>query len=144
MFDLQTYGIGGENLRGLTEKLRAVAHTLQMGIQSRWRRNSYDGRSTVRLPTGVLQVVVELITSAKGLFSLLNRSVKRELSNCYIYSTPNSILSCSYFLLGKCSLVSLTEIVSALVHVAPGFIQKGGENLQVQPLYGNVLWFLLF
>ncbi|KAI3367194.1 hypothetical protein L3Q82_008249 [Scortum barcoo] len=29
-----TYGLGGENLRSLTEKLRAVAHTLQMGIQS--------------------------------------------------------------------------------------------------------------
>ncbi|XP_074547514.1 connector enhancer of kinase suppressor of ras 1 [Halichoeres trimaculatus] len=75
-----TYGIGGENLRGLTEKLRAVAHTLQMGIQSRWRRNSYDGRSTVRLPAGVLQVVVELITSAKGLFSLLNRYQFSQLS----------------------------------------------------------------
>ncbi|XP_073338830.1 connector enhancer of kinase suppressor of ras 1 [Pagrus major] len=68
-----TYGIGGENLRGLTEKLRAVSHTLQMGIQGRWRLNSYDGGSTTKLPAGVLQVVVELITSAKGLFSLLNR-----------------------------------------------------------------------
>ncbi|XP_035024603.2 connector enhancer of kinase suppressor of ras 1 [Hippoglossus stenolepis] len=68
-----TYGIGGENLRGLTEKLRAVAHTLQMGIQSRWRHNSYDGRSATKLSAGVLQVVVELITSAKGLFFLLNR-----------------------------------------------------------------------
>ncbi|XP_042356683.1 connector enhancer of kinase suppressor of ras 1 [Plectropomus leopardus] len=68
-----TYGIGGENLRGLTEKMRAVAHTLQMGIQGRWRLNSYDGRSATKLPVGILQVVVELITSAKGLFSLLNR-----------------------------------------------------------------------
>ncbi|XP_028252025.1 connector enhancer of kinase suppressor of ras 1 [Parambassis ranga] len=68
-----TYGIGGENLRGLTEKLRAVAHTLQMGIQSRWRNKSYDGRSAAKLPTEVLQAVVELITSAKGLFSMLNR-----------------------------------------------------------------------
>lgn len=84
---LQTYGMGGENLRGLTEKLRAVAHTLQMGIQSRWRLNSYDGQSTNKLPVGVLQVVVELIASAKGLFSLLNRFVKRELYNCYVYST---------------------------------------------------------
>lgn len=92
---LQTYGIGGESLRGLTEKLRAVSHTLQMGIQGRWRLNSYDGRSTTKLPSGVLQVVVELITSAKGLFSLLNRLVKRELSNCYICSTQSAILSCS-------------------------------------------------
>ncbi|XP_070777003.1 connector enhancer of kinase suppressor of ras 1 [Enoplosus armatus] len=68
-----TYCIGGENLRGLTEKLRAVAHTLQMGIQGRWHRNSYDGCSTTKLPVVVLQNVVELITSAKGLFSLLNR-----------------------------------------------------------------------
>ncbi|XP_041669278.1 connector enhancer of kinase suppressor of ras 1 isoform X2 [Cheilinus undulatus] len=86
-----TYGIGGENLRGLTEKLRAVAHTLQMGIQSRWRRNSYDGASTVKLPAGILQVVVELITSAKGLFSLLNRHQFSQLSglttskNIFIY-----------------------------------------------------------
>lgn len=84
---LQTYCIGGDNLRSLAERLRAVAHTLQMGIQGRWRLNSYDGRSTTKLHAGILQVVVELITSAKGLFSLLNRFVKRQLSNCYVYST---------------------------------------------------------
>lgn len=72
---LQTYGVGGENLRGMTEKLRAVAHTLQMGIQSRWRLNSYDGHGMSKLPVGLLQIVVELITSAKGLFTLLNRFV---------------------------------------------------------------------
>ncbi|KAM9341028.1 connector enhancer of kinase suppressor of ras 1 [Symphorus nematophorus] len=85
-----TYGIGGENLRGLTEKLRAVSHTLQMGIQSRWRRNSYDGRSTTKLSAGVLQVVVELITSAKGLFSLLNRYQFFQLSGC---TTTKNIFS---------------------------------------------------
>lgn len=68
-----TYGLSGESLRGLTEKLQALTSTLQMGIQGRWRRNSYDGRSTTKLPVGVLQVVVELLVSAKGLFSLLNR-----------------------------------------------------------------------
>lgn len=78
---VQTYGIGGENLRGLTEKLRAVAHTLQMGIQGRWRSSRYDGHSASKLPVGILQVVVEVITSAKGLFFLLNRSVKRQLRN---------------------------------------------------------------
>lgn len=67
------YGLNGESLKSLTEKLRALAHTLQMGIQSRWRLQSYDGRSTTKLPVGVLQMVVELICSAKGLFSLLNR-----------------------------------------------------------------------
>ncbi|XP_029349549.1 connector enhancer of kinase suppressor of ras 1 isoform X2 [Echeneis naucrates] len=67
------YGIGGETLRGLTEQLRNIAHTLQMGIQSHWSQNSYKGQSTTKLPNKVLQVVVELISSAKGLFSLLNR-----------------------------------------------------------------------
>lgn len=69
----QMYGMGGESLRNLTEKLRAVSHSLQMGIQSRWRINGYDGSSTTKLSAGVLQLVVELITSAKGLFSVLNR-----------------------------------------------------------------------
>lgn len=75
-----TYGIGGESLRGLTEKLRAVAHTLQMGIQGRWRMNGYDGRNTTKLPVGILRNVIELITSAKGLFSLLNRYQLSQLS----------------------------------------------------------------
>lgn len=82
---LQTYGIGGETLRGLTEKLRTLAHTLQMGIQGRWQVNSSEFQGATKLPLRVLQVVVELISSAKGLFSLLNRCVQRELSNCYIY-----------------------------------------------------------
>ncbi|XP_044022875.1 connector enhancer of kinase suppressor of ras 1 isoform X2 [Siniperca chuatsi] len=85
-----TYCIGGENLRSLTEKLRAVAHTLQMGIQGRWRLNSYDGRSTTKLPAGVLQVVVELITSAKALFALLNRYQFFELSG---YPTCKNIFT---------------------------------------------------
>ncbi|KAM8913874.1 connector enhancer of kinase suppressor of ras 1 isoform 2-T2 [Spinachia spinachia] len=75
-----TYGIGSENLHGLTEKLRAVSQTLQKGIQGRWRINSYDGRGTTRLSVGVLQIVVELITAAKGLFSLLNRYQFSQLS----------------------------------------------------------------
>uniref|UniRef100_A0A3Q0RAW9 Connector enhancer of kinase suppressor of Ras 1 n=1 Tax=Amphilophus citrinellus TaxID=61819 RepID=A0A3Q0RAW9_AMPCI len=85
-----TYGIGGENLRGLTEKLRAVAHSLQMGIQSRWRLNNYDGRSTFKLTPGVLHLVVELITSAKGLFSLLNRY---QFSQLATYTTTKNIFS---------------------------------------------------
>ncbi|XP_034087643.1 connector enhancer of kinase suppressor of ras 1 isoform X2 [Gymnodraco acuticeps] len=87
-----TYGMGGENLRSLTEKLRAVAHTLQMGIQGRWRLNSYDGRSTTKLPAVILQMVVELITSAKGLFSLLNRYQFSQLSGCT--STKNIFNYC--------------------------------------------------
>jgi len=97
---LQTYGIGGDCLRGLTEKLRAVSQTLQVGIQGRWRLNGYDGRSSTKLPAAVLQIVVELITSAKGLFSLLNRSVKRELSLALL---KGSSLVSPEGLFGSCS-----------------------------------------
>jgi len=70
--------MNGENLRVLTEKLRAVSLSLQKGIQARWRANTYDGRQgATKLPAGVLQLVVEVIVSAKGLFSLLNRFVWR-------------------------------------------------------------------
>ncbi|KAL0969592.1 hypothetical protein UPYG_G00229530 [Umbra pygmaea] len=75
-----TYGLGGESLRCLTEKLRVVAQSLTMGIQIRWRVNTYDGRSATKLPASILQVVLELITSAKGLFSLLNRYQFAQLS----------------------------------------------------------------
>ncbi|XP_034715201.1 connector enhancer of kinase suppressor of ras 1 isoform X3 [Etheostoma cragini] len=85
-----TYGIGGENLRSLTEKLRAVANTLQMGIQGRWRLKNYDGQSVSKLPAGVLQTVVELIVSAKGLFSLLNRYQFSQLSG---YTASNNIFT---------------------------------------------------
>lgn len=69
----QTYSIGGETLRSLTEKLHALAHTLQMTIQGRWRVNSSDGQSATTLPQQILQAVVDVITAAKGLISLLNR-----------------------------------------------------------------------
>lgn len=95
------YGIGGESLRSVTEKLRAVSHSLQMGIQSRWRINGYDGGSTTKLPAGILQLVVELITSAKGLFSLLNRWLERELSNRYMCTTPASIFSAVVLMSGS-------------------------------------------
>ncbi|XP_030642677.1 connector enhancer of kinase suppressor of ras 1 [Chanos chanos] len=77
-----TYGMGGENLRSLTEKLQAVARSLQMGIQSHWRVNTYDGQSATKLPAKVLQAVLELITAAKGLFSLLNRYQYAQLNGC--------------------------------------------------------------
>ncbi|XP_036398344.1 connector enhancer of kinase suppressor of ras 1 isoform X2 [Megalops cyprinoides] len=85
-----TYGMGGENLRGLTEKLRSVAHSLQMGIQSRWRVNTYDGQGTTKLPSGILHSVLELITAAKGLFSLLNRYMISQLSG---YSASRDIIT---------------------------------------------------
>lgn len=69
----QTYSVGGDNLRSLTEKLRAVAHALQMSIQGRWRVNTNDGQSANKLPQQVLQAVVDVITASNGLVSLLNR-----------------------------------------------------------------------
>ncbi|XP_054469259.1 connector enhancer of kinase suppressor of ras 1 [Anoplopoma fimbria] len=51
-----------------------------MGIQGRWRLNNYNGGITTKLPAVILQFVVELITSAKGLFSLLNRYQFSQLS----------------------------------------------------------------
>lgn len=87
--------MGGESLRSLTEKLRAVSHTLVMGIQGRWRLNNYDGSSTTRLTAGVLQVVVELITSAKGLFTLLNRLGREGYLTVTYAPLEESILFCS-------------------------------------------------
>lgn len=69
----QTYSVGGDNLRSLTEKLRAVAHTLQMSIQGHWRVNTIDGQSTTKLPQQVLQAVVGVITASNGLASMLSR-----------------------------------------------------------------------
>ncbi|XP_031644280.1 connector enhancer of kinase suppressor of ras 1 isoform X3 [Oncorhynchus kisutch] len=85
-----TYGMGGESLRCLTEKLRIVVHSLTMGIQVRWRVNPYDGQTATRLPASVLQVVLELITSAKGLFSLLNRYQFAQLG---AYTTSRNIIT---------------------------------------------------
>ncbi|KAJ8289478.1 hypothetical protein GJAV_G00001750 [Gymnothorax javanicus] len=76
------YGMGRENLRGHTEGLRGLAHSLQMGLQSRWRVNTYDGQSATKLPCEVLQSVLNLITAAKGLFSLLNRYLFSQFSGC--------------------------------------------------------------
>ncbi|XP_059374974.1 CNK3/IPCEF1 fusion protein-like [Carassius carassius] len=68
-----TYSVGGDSVRSLTEKLRAVAHTLQMSIQGRWRVNTSDGQSATKLSQQVLQAVVDVITASNGLVSLLNR-----------------------------------------------------------------------
>ncbi|XP_062863870.1 connector enhancer of kinase suppressor of ras 1 [Trichomycterus rosablanca] len=68
-----TYGLAGESVSSSTEKLQKVAQSLQVGIQSRWRVNTYDGHKSTKLPTQVLQLVLELITAAKGLYFLLNR-----------------------------------------------------------------------
>ncbi|KAK7142285.1 hypothetical protein R3I94_011837 [Phoxinus phoxinus] len=68
-----TYSVGGDSLRSLTEKLRAVAHTLQMSIQGRWRVNTIDGQSATKLPQQVLQAVVDVITASNGLASMLTR-----------------------------------------------------------------------
>ncbi|GAA6093893.1 connector enhancer of kinase suppressor of ras 1 isoform X1 [Tachysurus ichikawai] len=70
-----TYGNAGENVRSLTEKLRAVAHSLQMGIQSQWRANTYDGHKATTVPNQELQLVLDLIIAAKALYSLLNSQI---------------------------------------------------------------------
>ncbi|XP_042630067.1 CNK3/IPCEF1 fusion protein-like isoform X2 [Cyprinus carpio] len=68
-----TYSVGGDSLRSLAEKLHAVAHTLQMSIQGRWRVNTSDEQSATKLSQQVLQAVVDVITTSNGLVSLLNR-----------------------------------------------------------------------
>ncbi|KAK2843721.1 hypothetical protein Q7C36_011936 [Tachysurus vachellii] len=75
-----TYGQAGENVRSLTEKLRAVAHSLQMGIQSQWRVNTYEGHTATTVPNQELQLVLDLIIAAKALYSLLNRHQYAELT----------------------------------------------------------------
>uniref|UniRef100_W5ME50 Connector enhancer of kinase suppressor of Ras 1 n=1 Tax=Lepisosteus oculatus TaxID=7918 RepID=W5ME50_LEPOC len=67
------YGMSGESMRSVTEKLRGMAHSLQMGIQSRWRVNTYNGQSVCKLPSETLVCVIELIVAVRGCFSWLNR-----------------------------------------------------------------------
>ncbi|KAG5285271.1 hypothetical protein AALO_G00001440 [Alosa alosa] len=86
------YGLGGESLRSLTEKLRGVAHHLQMNIQSRWSLRSYNSHSASKLPARELQEVLDLITTAKGLFSLLNRYQFSQL--CGFTASKNIITLC--------------------------------------------------
>ncbi|XP_034163946.2 connector enhancer of kinase suppressor of ras 1 isoform X1 [Pangasianodon hypophthalmus] len=75
-----TYGLAGENVGSVAEKLRAVAHSLQMGIQSRWRVNTYDGHRATKMPNQQLQLVLDLIVTAKALYSLLNGYQYTELT----------------------------------------------------------------
>lgn len=69
----QTYGQAEESVHTVAEKLRAVAHSLQMGIQSGWRVNTYDGHRATKMANQELQLVLDLIIAAKALYSLLNR-----------------------------------------------------------------------
>ncbi|KAF5895324.1 connector enhancer of kinase suppressor of ras 1 [Clarias magur] len=75
-----TYGPSGESVYSVAEKLRDVAHSLQMGIQSRWRVNTYDGIKATELPDQELQLVLDLIVAAKTLYSMLNRYQYTELT----------------------------------------------------------------
>ncbi|XP_031435748.1 connector enhancer of kinase suppressor of ras 1 isoform X2 [Clupea harengus] len=84
------YGLGGESLRVLTGKLRGVAHHLQMSIQRRWSLRSCNSQSDSKLPAGELQEVLDLITAAKGLFSLLNRNQFSQLSG---YTASKNIIT---------------------------------------------------
>uniref|UniRef100_A0A3B3VD57 Connector enhancer of kinase suppressor of Ras 1 n=1 Tax=Poecilia latipinna TaxID=48699 RepID=A0A3B3VD57_9TELE len=107
---LQTYGMGGETLRGLTEKLRVVAHSLPMAIQGGWRHNSYDGRSATKLPVGVLKNVIELITSARGLFCLLSDST--------VYEKEKDIISVCRQLVEVCDEILNSSSDALLTHTA--------------------------
>ncbi|XP_053366431.1 connector enhancer of kinase suppressor of ras 1 [Clarias gariepinus] len=75
-----TYGPNGESVYSVAEKLRAVAQSLQMGIQSRWRVNTYDGLKATELPDQELQLVLDLIAGAKTMYSMLNRYQYTELT----------------------------------------------------------------
>lgn len=77
-----TYGLSGESMSSVTEKLRAVAHSLQISIQSRWHVNTYDGYKSTNIPTQELQLVLELLTAAKSLYFLLNRHQYTGLGEC--------------------------------------------------------------
>ncbi|XP_060790751.1 connector enhancer of kinase suppressor of ras 1 isoform X2 [Neoarius graeffei] len=68
-----TYGLTGENVCSVTQKLRALAQSLQMSIQSRWHVHTYDGHRATKMPNQELQLVLDLIIAAKALYSLLNR-----------------------------------------------------------------------
>ncbi|XP_017271857.1 connector enhancer of kinase suppressor of ras 1 isoform X2 [Kryptolebias marmoratus] len=134
-----SYGFGGESLKALTEKMCAVANTLQKSIQSRWRLNGYDGRSTTKMSTGVLTLVTELITSAKGLFSLLNRyqffqlneyaDTKNIFSHCKqlgdivhkettVYEKEKDIISVCRQLVEICDEILKSSPESLLTHTA--------------------------
>uniref|UniRef100_W5UKP5 Connector enhancer of kinase suppressor of ras 1 n=1 Tax=Ictalurus punctatus TaxID=7998 RepID=W5UKP5_ICTPU len=75
-----TYGLAGESLYSVAEKVRAVAHSLQMSVQSRWRVNTYDGHRATKVPNQELQLVLELTVAAKALYSLLNGYQYTELT----------------------------------------------------------------
>uniref|UniRef100_A0AAY4A9L2 Connector enhancer of kinase suppressor of Ras 1 n=1 Tax=Denticeps clupeoides TaxID=299321 RepID=A0AAY4A9L2_9TELE len=84
------YNMKGENLRSLTEKLHAVSHSLQLELQGRWRVKSYNGHSTNKLPLGVLYLVLDIISSAKGLLALLNR---HQLAQPSGYAASKSVVT---------------------------------------------------
>uniref|UniRef100_A0A3B3TZA9 Connector enhancer of kinase suppressor of Ras 1 n=1 Tax=Poecilia latipinna TaxID=48699 RepID=A0A3B3TZA9_9TELE len=113
-----TYGMGGETLRGLTEKLRVVAHSLPMAIQGGWRHNSYDGRSATKLPVGVLKNVIELITSARGLFCLLSRFVRRKSCDSTVYEKEKDIISVCRQLVEVCDEILNSSSDALLTHTA--------------------------
>ncbi|XP_058255264.1 connector enhancer of kinase suppressor of ras 1 isoform X1 [Hemibagrus wyckioides] len=75
-----SYSQADETVSSLVEKLRAVAHSLQMGIQSRWSVNTYDGHKATTIPNQELQLVLDLMVTAKAMFSLLSRFEYGELT----------------------------------------------------------------
>uniref|UniRef100_A0A8B9HFB6 Connector enhancer of kinase suppressor of Ras 1 n=1 Tax=Astyanax mexicanus TaxID=7994 RepID=A0A8B9HFB6_ASTMX len=131
------------------EKLRAVAHSLQMGVQGRWRVNTYDGQSNTQLSPQVLQVVVDLITASKGLFYMLERYQCNEFTG---YSSNKNIITLctelgtivhkvsSRQLVAICDeiLTSVPEAVlahSAQLHNVDLVPISPGEQLVLKPLH---------
>ncbi|KAK3563554.1 hypothetical protein QTP86_030967 [Hemibagrus guttatus] len=75
-----SYSQADETVSSLAEKLRAMAHSLQMDLQSRWRVNTYDGHKVTTVPNQELQIVLDLMATAKALGSLLSRYEYGELT----------------------------------------------------------------
>nr|XP_033811166.1 connector enhancer of kinase suppressor of ras 1 isoform X2 [Geotrypetes seraphini] len=84
-YDLKTNSLGT-----LTEKLKGICQTLQALILSRRKVNTYDGTAVQHPPSDLLIRVIDLVSSARCLFSWLNRYLFTCLND---YSTCREIIS---------------------------------------------------
>ncbi|MBN3297717.1 CNKR1 kinase, partial [Amia calva] len=84
------YDMMGESMRSLTEKLRTIAHSLPVSIQSRWRVHPYTGQSESQLPSETLLSVINVITAARGLFCWINRYLFSQLHD---YTATKDIIT---------------------------------------------------
>ncbi|XP_030075276.1 connector enhancer of kinase suppressor of ras 1 [Microcaecilia unicolor] len=84
------YDLKTDSLCTLTEKLKGICQTLQILILSRRKVNTYDGTVVQRPPSDLLTCVIELVSSARSLFSWLNRYLFTRLND---YSACREIIS---------------------------------------------------